>query len=80
MDNVNSDKKNLKFEDAYKRLDEIARLLEDGNTPLEESFKIYEEGQELIRKCHEILDQAEIKLKAVKEKQNDVEAEEIEFE
>ena len=71
--------KELKFEQAYKRLEEIAKLLEDGNTSLEDSFKLYDEGQELVKLCHNILDHAEKKLKIIKEKNEGFELEEKEF-
>ena len=41
-------KKNEKsFEDALQRLEEIAQLLENEETPLEDSIKLFEEGIEL---------------------------------
>ncbi len=57
----------LTFEQAYKRLDEIARELEDSDTPLEKSFDLFEEGQKLIRMCHQLLDRAEKRLKVLTE-------------
>jgi len=56
----------LSFEEAYKRLEEIAKKLEDGDTPLEDSFELYTEGQKLINSCQGILDQAEKRLKILK--------------
>lgn len=54
------------FEPAFKRLEEIARLLEDSSTTLESSFQLYEEGQKLLKTCQDMLDQAEKKLKLIK--------------
>lgn len=56
-----SKKKN--FEAAFQRLEEIARLMENGDTPLEESVKLYEEGCELIRFCADKLNGAETKIR-----------------
>jgi len=53
------------FEQAYQRLEEIAARLEAGNTPLEQAFTLYEEGQKLLQACHAMLDQAEKRLKLI---------------
>lgn len=53
---------NIKFETALDRLEEIVGRLQDGNLPLDESLKIFEEGIELIRICQEKLDSAESKV------------------
>jgi len=45
----------VSFEDAFERLQEVVRTLENGQTPLDESLKLYEEGVRLIRQCHEKL-------------------------
>jgi len=51
-----------KFEEAMKRLEEISRDLEDGDLPLEESLKVFEEGMGLIRFCSEKLEEVEQKV------------------
>lgn len=51
--------KALKFEIAFQRLEEIARLLENGEVSLEESVQLYEEGMKLIRFCADKLTEAE---------------------
>lgn len=47
------------FEKSMARLEEIVALLERGDTPLEESLKLFEEGSALIRSCSGMLDKAE---------------------
>lgn len=47
------------FEQSMARLEEIVALLERGDTPLEESLKLFEEGSALIRTCGTMLDKAE---------------------
>ena len=47
------------FEDALKNLESVVSRLEDGDIPLEESLKLFEEGVKLSRYCAEKLDEAE---------------------
>ncbi len=47
------------FEAAFKRLEEIVALLEQGELPLDESLRVFEEGVELARYCTAKLDDAE---------------------
>jgi exodeoxyribonuclease VII small subunit len=54
--------KNMKFEEAVNKLEEIVRALEDGNTPLDRALKLYENGIALVRFCNEKLDSAEQKI------------------
>ncbi len=56
-------KENLTFEIAVARLDEIVKLLERGNTSLDDSLKLYEEGVGLVRFCNGELQNAEKKIK-----------------
>ena len=56
-------KKNEKnFESALKRLEQISDLLENEETPLEESIKLFEEGIELKEYCEEKLKSAKVKI------------------
>ena len=56
---------NLTFEQALSRLEEIVRSLENGQTKLEDSLALYEEGIRLVRFCNERLDGAEQKIKVL---------------
>lgn len=56
-------KENITFESAISRLEEIVKLLEKGNSSLDDSLKLYEEGISLIRFCNKALDNAESKIK-----------------
>ena len=56
-------KDNLTFEGASARLEEIVKILERGNSSLDESLKLYEEGVLLVRFCNDSLDNAEKKIK-----------------
>lgn len=53
----------MKFEDALKRLEEIVGKLEQGDVSLDDSLKLYEEGQSLIKFCHDKLTKVEEKVK-----------------
>ena len=47
------------FEASMERLETIARQLEQGNAPLEESLKLFQEGTALVQSCAKLLDSAE---------------------
>ncbi len=55
-------KEEMSFESAMKRLEEIVQMLENGNLPLEDSIKIFEEGIKLVRYCSKKLEEAERKV------------------
>jgi exodeoxyribonuclease VII small subunit len=48
-----------KFEAALTRLEEIVKELEQGDLPLEQSLKLFEEGIKLSRICNRRLEDAE---------------------
>ena len=48
-----------KFEDSLNRLEKIVAKLEEGDVPLEESLRLFEEGIRLSRLCNQKLDEAE---------------------
>lgn len=54
--------KEKKFEQALTRLEEIVDNLEEGELPLEEALKRFEEGIGLSRFCSYKLDQAQQKV------------------
>jgi len=55
-------KEKFDFEKAMARAEKIAAAIEEGKIGLEASIKQYEEGMALIRRCREVLDQAELKI------------------
>ena len=61
-------KKENNFESALKRLEQISDLLENEETPLEESIKLFEEGIELKEYCEEKLKSAKIKIDKIVKK------------
>lgn len=52
----------MNYEKAVARLEEIVDKLENGNLPLEDMMKLYEEGTVLAAKCAKSLDAAELKI------------------
>lgn len=50
------------FEQSMEQLEEVVRLLEQGNVPLEEAIELYKRGMTLSKSCHETLQQAEEQL------------------
>jgi exodeoxyribonuclease VII small subunit len=52
----------LTFEKSMERLEEIVKLLEHGDVPLEKSLTLFEEGTFLIKNCSKALDRAEQKV------------------
>lgn len=51
--------KKLTFEQQLTRLEEIVAALEQGDAPLADSLKLFEEGTKLVAACTRQLDQAE---------------------
>ena len=51
------------FEDALHRLEEIVQRLEQGDVPLEQALRLYEEGIGLSKVCAGKLKTAELALK-----------------
>ena len=47
------------FEASMERLEAIVRQLEQGNAPLEEALKLFQEGTTLVQSCAKLLDSAE---------------------
>lgn len=52
----------MKFEEAYKRLEEILQAMNSGRVELDDSLKLYEEADRLITTCQKKLTEAEKKI------------------
>ena len=55
----------LSFEAALKRLEEIVQLLERGDASLDDSIKLFGEGDRLRRQCEARLEAAQAKIEAI---------------
>jgi len=61
-----------KFEDALNKLEKIVSKLEEGDIPLEESLKLFEEGIRLSRFCNQKLDETEKKVEILLKGKNGI--------
>lgn len=52
----------ISFEEAYKKLEQIALKLESPEISLDEAITLFEEGIKLSRYCSEVLDKAKQKI------------------
>ena len=60
-------KKKMTFEENILRLGEIVQQMEKGELTLEESLKLFQEGNALIKNCHGQLERAKLKVTTVSE-------------
>ena len=63
-------KKDIDFETAMKRIDEITSKLEDNTLKLDESLALYEEGVKLVAFCRTKLDEAQQKISCLTVNEN----------
>ena len=61
-----TDVSKLSFEQALDQLEKIVNDLERGDVPLEESIKIYEQGEALKKHCAKLLQAAEDKVEKIR--------------
>lgn len=64
--------KQLKFQEAMKRLDEIVALLNNNELELEEAMSLFEEGLKLSAQCEKQLKKFETKMDQLMEVNQDV--------
>ncbi|MFA5266344.1 MAG: exodeoxyribonuclease VII small subunit [Methanoregula sp.] len=50
------------YETKIEQLKKIIEKIEDGNTSLDESMRLYEQGATLIKQCETLLADAELKI------------------
>ena len=53
------------FEDNMLRLEEIVKLIDQGEVSLEDSLKLFQEGTALVESCGKLLDEAELQVKKI---------------
>ncbi|MEC7268709.1 MAG: exodeoxyribonuclease VII small subunit [Pseudomonadota bacterium] len=72
---------NKDFETSLKKLEQIVSDLENGELPLEQSIKTFEEGVKLTKHCQNLLSKAELKIqKLVESKDGSIDLEAFEDE
>ncbi len=62
----------MNYEKAIERLEEIVNLLENGDQPLDDSIKLFEEGTSLAQRCNNLLENAQQKIVTLTAKENEV--------
>jgi exodeoxyribonuclease VII small subunit len=62
----------LSFEEAFKRLEQILTTMNSGKTSLEDSLKLFEEAENLIRTCSGRLNSAEQKIEQLIKQKGEV--------
>lgn len=73
MKNESMKAKEMNFEESLKRLEEVVELLEKGETPLEESIRLFNEGMKLVQSCSQKLEWAEQQVEMLLEKNGQIE-------
>ena len=73
-------KKKKDFETALKELSDNVRKLEEGEIPLEESLKLFEDSIKLSKYCAGYLSEAELKIKKLVENEIGISFEEFDDE
>jgi len=58
-------KLDLSYEESIIRLEEIAQILNDSTTKVEDMLKVYEEGQNLLIHCQKLLDKIEQRIEII---------------
>ena len=72
---------NKDFETSLKKLEQIVSDLENGELPLEQSIKTFEEGVKPTKHCQNLLSKAELKIqKLVESKDGSIDLEAFEDE
>ncbi len=56
-------KQDPSFEQLYSELEAVIAKLEAGDLSLDESLELFQRGMELTKKCTEMLDHAELRIK-----------------
>lgn len=57
----------FQLEEAFEKLEETVRALEQEDISLEESFRIYQRGMELLKQCNQAIDRVEKKVQVLSE-------------
>ncbi|WP_034446578.1 exodeoxyribonuclease VII small subunit [Butyrivibrio sp. AE2032] len=59
--------KKLSIEEAFSEIDDKIKALENDDISLEDSFKEYQQGMELLKYCHEAIAEVEKKVQKIAE-------------
>jgi len=59
MEEIKEEKDKLSLEESFEKLDEMLGELESPDISLEDSFRVYQEGMQLLKQCNETIDRVE---------------------
>ena len=59
------EEKKLSIEEAFSEIDDKIKALENDDISLEDSFKEYQQGMELLKYCHEAIAEVEQKVQKI---------------
>lgn len=68
-----SKQKELSFEDAMEKLEEVVEKLEQGDVPLERAISMFQEGMSLSKLCHDKLKNVENSMDRILHEDGEVE-------
>lgn len=54
---------NLSYEEAFQELRAVVQSIEGGQMPLDQSVQAFQRGTELLRRCQDVLETAELRVK-----------------
>ena len=60
----------LNYEEAARELENVIAALETAQTSLEETLALYERGQALVKRCGDLLNQADLRLRKLGSEEN----------
>lgn len=69
--------KSATFEENMSRLEQIVRAMEQGDVPLEESLKLFQEGTELVKRCGKLLNEAQQQVTKIVTREDGTPTEEV---
>ncbi len=64
----------LSYEQAFQELEAVVSALEADQQTLEQSLTLFERGQALARRCADLLDKAELRVRKLSEEEPDLPA------
>lgn len=70
INNQVMDGKQVNFEEAFARLEEILEKMNTGTVSLDESLSLYEEADKLIVTCNKLLNDAEKRIEVLVKNRN----------
>lgn len=62
----------LDYEQAFQELETVVTTLEGDQQTLEQSLALFERGQALARRCADLLDRAELRVRQLSEEEPDL--------